>query len=166
MKATEDHPVKGLWSNLKHGKEVGGFTWPEIADQMTFYVTGGERKKLTRALERIVNDRQLTSHYVSALARAWGIPDVVLLHGHFDTCATREALKEQTGFDADAIVARWHQNRELHKRYHSTRKAFITWVEELKKDHDMLTIVSDAMKKADAKKADTKKADPEDEATG
>lgn len=30
MKATEDHPVKGLWSNLKHGKEVGGLSKQKI----------------------------------------------------------------------------------------------------------------------------------------
>jgi hypothetical protein len=127
MKTKEDHPPKGLWSNLKHGKEVGGFTWPEIADQMSFYVTGGERKKLTRALERIVIDHQLTSRYVSALARAWGIPEVVLLHGHFDTCTSREALKEQTGFDVDEIVKRWHQNIEQRTKQARQRSLTLNW---------------------------------------
>jgi hypothetical protein len=116
MNPKDDHPAKGLWSNLKHGKEVGGFTWSEIADQMSFYTPGGNRKRLTRALERIVLDHQLTSRYVPALALAWGITEVMLLHHHFDSYPTREALKEQTGFDADAIVVRWHQNREARER--------------------------------------------------
>lgn len=148
MKPKEDHQAKGLWSNLKHGKETGGFTWPEIADQMSFYVAGGDLKRLTRALERIVLDRQMTSRCVPALARAWGIPDVVLLHGHFSTCATPEALKEQTGFDADAIVRRWHGNR-VGRSKASRTQAFVSWSSDL--DRKLTAIITERMKELERK---------------
>ncbi|MBC8721228.1 hypothetical protein F6X37_06335 [Paraburkholderia sp. 31.1] len=102
----------GLWKNIKCVQAFTHWSRSDIADQVLYYAGTMDRKRLHHALSLVIERRQLRWKYAPALAHAWGIRELELLHGDFTTCATLEELERKYGFNLDDIIGRWEEHRE------------------------------------------------------
>ncbi|MGF6981440.1 hypothetical protein QFZ99_000916 [Paraburkholderia atlantica] len=107
----DDHGHDHLWSNVLLCKQAGGFTWPEIADQMSFYAGDTDSKRLAQSLRNLITRRQGRWKHLDALARAWGVGPITLAHADFTTCKSPDALRTDFGFDVQAVIRRWDANQ-------------------------------------------------------
>jgi hypothetical protein len=112
MAPDRDDREHGLWRNIECIRTVTDWSLTEIADQTHYYAPGVTRQKMRHALTLVIDRRQLRWKYSAALAKAWGVREIALLHEDFTRCATLAKLRKEYGFDMHETIQRWAANRD------------------------------------------------------
>jgi hypothetical protein len=93
----------GLSSNIAYVVSLNGWSYGQVAEQMYPHEPpdGPNRLSARKGLAQVIERKQKRwRRHLPALARAWNLPEFVLLFDDLRRCPTREALEERFGFGA------------------------------------------------------------------
>ena len=104
---TNEH---GLGFNIEHVLTLAGWSYGQVAEQMYPREAPGGPNRISarKGLAQVIERKQKHwRRHLPALARAWDLPEAVLLYDDLRRCATLEALEKLYGFRRIDVLRRY-----------------------------------------------------------